>query len=201
VTGIKARGRANISVKAASPTRSGDVTFSLRNQLSNQVRALRRYALALVRNRDDAEDLVQETLVRAIAGARTFRPDADLRSWLFGILHNVHVSDRRRDQVRDRAASAIETLAGSAIPPSQPGHVELRRTMEAFARLPEEQRRVLTLVGVEGMSYQEAAAVLGIPMGTLMSRLARGREALRQDLGRNDPGRRDGGPVHLRVVR
>ncbi|HEY0834439.1 MAG TPA: sigma factor-like helix-turn-helix DNA-binding protein [Azospirillum sp.] len=110
-------------------------------------------------------------------------------------------AERRRDQVRDRAATAIEALAGTEIPPSQPGHVELRRTMEAFARLPEEQRRVLTLVAVEGMGYQEAAAVLGIPMGTLMSRLARGREALRHDLGRIDPERRDGGPVHLRVVR
>jgi len=172
------------------------VTFSLRNQLSNQVRSLRRYALALARNRDDADDLVQETLVRAISGAQTFRPNADLRAWLFGILHNVHVSGRRREQVHARSAASIEALAHSCIPPDQPGHVELRRTMEAFARLPEEQRRVLTLVAVEGMTYQEAAKVLDIPPGTLMSRLARGREALRKEMGH-----RDRGPVSLRVVR
>ena len=65
------------------------MTFSLRSQLSDHVRTLRRYAMTLVRNRDDAEDLVQETLVRAIAGARTYRPEASLRSWLFGILHNA----------------------------------------------------------------------------------------------------------------
>ncbi len=182
------------------------MTFSLRNQLSSQVRSLRRYALALVRNRDDADDLVQETLTRAIAGAGTFRPNADLRAWLFGILHNLHVSGRRRDQVRARAAAAIETLALTSIPASQPGHVELRRTMDAFARLSEEQRQALTLVAVEGMSYQEAAGALGIPIGTLMSRLARGREALRREMERRDPEtdqsrHREGGPIPLRVVR
>ncbi|AWK86499.1 sigma-70 family RNA polymerase sigma factor [Azospirillum thermophilum] len=170
--------------------------FSLRNQLGNQLRALRRYALALSRDRDDAEDLVQETLVRAISGAQGFRPEGDLRAWLFGILHNVHVSARRRDRVRTDSASSIEMLAQTSIPATQPGHVELRRTIEAFATLPEEQRQVLTLVAVEGMSYQEAATVLNIPLGTLMSRLARGREALR---AATDHGRR--GPVSLRVVR
>lgn len=172
------------------------MTFSLRNQLSDQVRTLRRYALTLARDRDDAEDLVQETLVRAIAGARTFRPDANLRSWLFGILHNVHISDRRRDQVRTRAAASIETLARTDIAPNQPDHIELSRTMEAFARLPEDQRRALTLVAVEGMSYQEAAGILGIPLGTLMSRLGRGREALRADVRGGERG-----PTALRVVR
>ena len=172
------------------------MTFNLRSQLSAQVRSLRRYALALVRNRDDADDLVQETLLRAIGGARMFRPDADLRSWLFGILHNVHVSARRREQVRARAASSIETLARSDLPADQIGHIELRRTMEAFARLSDDQRQVLTLVAVEGMSYREAAEMLGIPIGTLMSRLARARDALRSNLGH---GERD--PFPLRVVK
>lgn len=185
---------------------SDDVTFSLRSQLSDHVRTLRRYAMTLVRNRDDAEDLVQETLVRAIAGARTYRPEANLRSWLFGILHNVHVSDLRRDQVRTRAAASIEPLVRSDIAPNQPDQVELARTMEAFARLPEDQRRALMLVAVDGLSYQEAAGILGIPLGTLMSRLARGREALRGDLrgdgGRGDGSRRDDGrPAPLRVVK
>ncbi len=181
------------------------MTFSLRSQLSDHVRTLRRYAMTLVRNRDDAEDLVQETLVRAIAGARTYRSEANLRSWLFGILHNVHVSDRRRDQVRTRAAASIEPLARSEIAPNQPDQVELARTMEAFARLPEDQRRALMLVAVDGMSYQEAAGILGIPLGTLMSRLARGREALRADVRgdlRGDGGRGDDGrPAPLRVVK
>lgn len=172
------------------------MTFSLRSQLADQVRALRRYALALSRNRDDADDLVQETLVRAISGAQGFRPNGDLRSWLFGILHNVHVSARRREQVRTNSAPSIEMLAQTSIPASQPGHMELRRTIEAFAGLPEEQRQVLTLVAVEGMSYQEAARVLEIPLGTLMSRLARGREALRAATDY-----RHRGPASLRVVR
>ena len=177
------------------------MTFSLRDQLSNQLRSLRRYALALARNRDDAEDLVQETLVRAISGSRTFRPNGDLRSWLFGILHNVHVNGVRREQVRARGASAIEAMAYGQLPPNQPDHVELTRTIEAFSTLPDEQRRVLTLVAVEGMSYQEAARQLDIPLGTLMSRLARGREALRVEMGHREMGQRDRAPAALRVVR
>ncbi|MGQ9368823.1 sigma-70 family RNA polymerase sigma factor [Azospirillum sp. ST 5-10] len=169
--------------------------FNLKNDLSEHLRNLRRYALALVRNRDDAEDLVQETLVRAIAGAGGFRQEADLRRWLFGILHHVHASSARRYQVRARAASMLEDYADDTVPAAQPEQVELQRTMDALFDLPVEQRQALVLVALEGQTYQEAAAMLNIPIGTLMSRLARGREALRKATDR------DSGPAKLRVVR
>ncbi|WP_029008279.1 sigma-70 family RNA polymerase sigma factor [Azospirillum halopraeferens] len=169
--------------------------FNLRSDLSDQLRNLRRYALALVRNRDEAEDLVQETLMRAIAGAGGFRAGADLRRWLFGILHHVHASSARRYQVRARAAAMLEDYADEAVPAPQPDQIELQRTMEALYALPEEQRQALVLVALEGLTYQEAADMLHIPVGTLMSRLARGREALRTATGRSS-----GSPA-LRVVR
>ena len=171
------------------------VMFNLRSELSGQLRSLRRYALALVRNRDDAEDLVQETLVRAIAGAGGFRSGADLRRWLFGILHHVHASSARRYQVRARAAALLADHADTAQAPPQPDQVELQRTIDALYALPDEQRQAVALVALEGLTYQEAAEMLNIPVGTLMSRLARGREALRVATGRSS------GAAALRVVR
>lgn len=150
----------------------------MKDKIGDHVRALRRYALVLTRNAGEAEDLVQEALTKALGGAHLFSPGRDLRVWLFSILHNVHVSRMRRRRVAQRAEAQIDRSGVSAA--SQTVHMELRQALDCLDRLPEDQRRAVALVALESLSYNQAAAILGIPLGTLMSRLARGREALRR---------------------
>jgi RNA polymerase sigma-70 factor (ECF subfamily) len=144
------------------------------------VPALRRYARALTHDSDRADDLVQDCLERAIRKRRLWRPTGSVRSWVFRILVNVHRNDLRRLR-RTPDPISLEILPGSdpAGPDVQPDRLALAETARAMQVLPAEQREVLLLVGVEEMSYAEAAAVLSIPVGTLMSRLARARAALR----------------------
>ena len=124
---------------------------------------LRRYALVLTRSADEAEDLVQEALVRAIAAARTWRPGRELRPWLLSILHNAHVSRRRRQQVEAAGARANSRWQPPATPPAQLDRVQLGQTMAALMTLPEEQREVLVLVALDGLSYKDVAEILGLP--------------------------------------
>lgn len=140
---------------------------------------LRRYALVLTRDADQAEDLVQEALLRAIAGAATWRAGQDLRPWLLSIVHNAHVSRRRRAQVEAAGTRELAANALPAAPATQHQRVELGQTMAAVLTLPEDQREAIVLVAIDGLSYKEAAEIQGLPLGTLMSRLARAREALR----------------------
>jgi RNA polymerase sigma-70 factor, ECF subfamily len=140
--------------------------------------ALRRYAHALLRDPQDADDLVHDTLVRALGRLHTRRDEGEIRSWLFAIMHNLFVSQVRRAKVRaafDSRDTASQAVQGGQEQPLR--WTELLRTLNC---LPEEQRVVLLLVSVEDLSYTEVARVLGIPIGTVMSRLARGRERLRQ---------------------
>ncbi len=161
----------------------------MREEIADHVRSLRRYALVLTRDSDEAEDLVQEALTKALGGANLFSPDRDLRVWLFSILHNAHVSRLRRKRT---AFNAQPYLAQTdSRPATQMAHLELREVLDCLEKLPDDQRRAVALVGLESMSYAQAAKVLGVPMGTLMSRLARGREALR---------RMTDGPVHDTVA-
>ncbi len=146
-------------------------------QLHEHIISLRKYALVLTRNRDQAEDLVQETLTKAIAASDKWEPGTDLRVWLFRILHNTHVSDLRKQQVRERAKGDLPQPAPTPDPTLR---IEMREVLEALDRLPEEQRRPITLIALEGMSYDEAARSLSIRPGTLYSRLGRGRAALRR---------------------
>jgi RNA polymerase sigma factor (sigma-70 family) len=148
--------------------------------LHEHLRALRRYALVLTRDPAAAEDLVQDCLARAIAAADRWRPGSDLRTWLFRILHNAHVSDRRKAKVRRDAMLELPEPVAS---PPQVDRVELRQVLDALARVPEPQRQPIILVALEELSYAEAARVLGLPLGTFMSRLGRGRAALRRLLG------------------
>lgn len=145
------------------------------DEFAEHLPSLRRYARHLTRCGERADDLVQECLLRAIRSADTLRPDAPVRPWLFRILHNVHVSERRREEVRAANLYGGEEAVGAP----QHDHVELRNVLDAVARLPETQREAVCLVALEDLTYAEAAQVIGIPVGTLMSRLARGREALR----------------------
>ena len=156
--------------------RDADQPFDVEPHLG----VLRRYALVLTRNAESAEDLVQEALLRAIAGAATWRPERGLRSWLLSIVHNTHVSRRRRAQVEAAGARELALDAVPAAPPSQTARVELGQTLKALLSLPEDQREVIVLVAIDGLSYKDAAEILELPIGTLMSRLARAREALRR---------------------
>jgi len=164
------------------------------DDLHEQITSLRRYAYVLCRNHADADDLVQEALLKAIAAAHTYKPDKDLRSWLFSILHNTFVSHKRQYARRARAARFLDsTLREAGVKPVQEAKVEVRDTLNMLSRLSPDQQAALVLIAVEGMSYAEAAEALDIPLGTLMSRLARGREELRQ--------RVSGGASRLKAVR
>ena len=137
---------------------------------------LRRYARALVSDRARADDLVQDTLERAWNKFHLWRPGSDLRAWLFTVMHNVHVNQVRAS--RDHAVLDDEgpEMAVAAV---QGASLEIRDLERALALLSPEQREVLLLIALEDMSYAEVAAMLDIPIGTVMSRLSRAREKLR----------------------
>ena len=137
---------------------------------------LRRYARALVGDRAAADDLVQDTLERAWAKLHLFRQGTDLRAWLFTVMHNVHVNQVRAARPTDALEDEMPELAQRAV---QGDALLVRDLDRALAALPAAQREVLLLVALEDLSYEETANVLGIPIGTVMSRLARAREKLR----------------------
>lgn len=149
---------------------------------------LRRYANALVRNQAEADDLVQDCLERAVARWRQRRADGDTRSWLYAILHNLAVS-RWRALRRRGTTTPIDTVdpAFLSIAPSQDHEIARSDVVRALDRLPEEYRTVILLVAVEEFSYAEAARVLAIPPGTVMSRLSRGRARLAAALAETAP--------------
>lgn len=150
-------------------------TFDVLAQLSS----LRRYARSLVRNADEAEDLVHDALVRAYERRSTFRRGASLRSWLLSILHNAHIDRLRRDRSMTRRHDGAAIEMERSLPAGQEHAVRLAQVRDAFFSLPEEQRAALHLVAIEDMSYSQAAEALGIPLGTLMSRISRARAQLR----------------------
>jgi RNA polymerase sigma-70 factor, ECF subfamily len=157
-------------------------------QIEREIPRLRRYARALTRDATRADDLVQSCLVRALAKSHLWQPGTDLRAWLFTILHNQHVNDVRR-AVREGVCVPVEDAAPQLTAPAAQGaSLQLRDLDRAMARLPEEQRQVLLLVGLEGMRYEEVATVLQLPVGTVRSRLSRGRDALRRLMGVSAPG-------------
>lgn len=163
------------------------------HQLLTWVPRLRRYARALAGNRDDADDLVQDTLERAWSRAGLWRGVADMRAWLFGIMHNLHV-----DGVRRRRLDTVPLDADTPDPPVPPAQAQrhaLRDLQAALERLPTEQKEVVLLVALEDMAYADVARTLGIPIGTVMSRLSRGRERLRALMEGRDA------PQRLHVVR
>ena len=161
-----------------------------------QLASLRRYARSLTRDGGDAEDLVQDTLVKAYERRATFRPGANLRNWLLSILHNTYVDRVRASRSQSRRAEQAAVLADEAVEPGQDHAVRLGQIRKAFYSLPEEQREALHLVAIEGLSYEQAAAALGIPAGTLMSRISRARAALRAI----EDGRPAARTHHLRIV-
>lgn len=144
-----------------------------------QLASLRRYARVLVRNPDEAEDLVQDALVKAYERRGTFKSGANLRGWLLSILHNTHIDALRRIRSQRRRADDVAHLSEQESAAGQEHSVRLSQVRAAFLSLPEEQRAALSLVALEDLSYQEAAQALGVPVGTLMSRVSRARAQLR----------------------
>jgi len=137
---------------------------------------LRRYARALVGDRATADDLVQDTLERAWAKLHLYRRGTDLRAWLVTVMHNVHVNRVRASRATDTLEDEMPELAQRA---PQGDALLVRDLDRGITRLPAEQRAVLLLVTLEEMSYEQVARTLGIPIGTVMSRLSRAREKLR----------------------
>lgn len=152
--------------------------------ITAQIPGLRRFAQALSRgDRDRADDLVQDGLERALAHWQGRRVEGSLRGWLYSIIYNRFISEERRR--RRRGAQLHLSDAGEAELPEVDGGqyaaLHYRDFLRAFRELPEEQRSVLLLIGVEDFSYREAARTLGVPIGTVMSRLSRARARLRRD--------------------
>jgi RNA polymerase sigma factor (sigma-70 family) len=145
-------------------------------RLVDLIPRLRRYARALVSDRASADDLVQDTLERAWAKLHLYRRGTDLRAWLFTVMHNVHVNKVRAARAMDSLDDEAPELAQRAV---QGDALAVRDLDRSIALLPADQRAVLLLVTLEEMSYEEVARTLGIPMGTVMSRLSRAREKLR----------------------
>jgi RNA polymerase sigma-70 factor (ECF subfamily) len=160
-----------------------------RRAIIDEIPRLRRYARSLLRDRDTADDLVQDSLERALSRMDRWTTGESPRRWLFTIMHHLFVDQLRRSKRHGQIVAMMpEAIGGQATPPPQDDKVESREVLEALQRLSPERRAALTLVAVEGFSFAEAANVLGVPAGTLMSRIARGREDLKTIL--DDASRR-----------
>jgi RNA polymerase sigma-70 factor (ECF subfamily) len=155
--------------------------------IEQQIPRLRRYARALTRDRDRADDLVQDTLGRALIKENFWQPGTNIRAWLFTIMHNQNVNNVRQ-YIRESAVVDLEQISTKLTATTDPtGSRKMFELERALAQLPLEQRQVILLVGLEGMSYQDAAGILTIPIGTVRSRLSRGRDVLRRLLEINEP--------------
>jgi len=140
---------------------------------------LRRYARALTADRARADDLVQDTLERALVKYDLWRPGSDLLAWLFTIMHNVYINQVRASAGGGMTTALDDETVQPAIRATQTDRLEVRDLQAALLRIPEDQREVLLLIALEQLTYEEAAGVLGIPIGTVMSRLSRARDRLR----------------------
>ena len=149
------------------------------SQIEEQIPRLRRYARALVGDSSRADDLVQDTLERAWSKLHLWRPDSDLRAWMFTIMHNHFVNQLRQNPNAVTHVALDDETSEIPVRATQDDDLEVRDIFSAISRLPEEFREVVLLVGLEQMRYEDVAQVLDVPLGTVMSRLSRGREKLR----------------------
>src|SRR5712675_442932 len=147
-----------------------------------EIPRLRRYARALTRDVVRADDLVQSCLTRAVAKQHLWQYGTDLRAWLFTIMHNQHVNDVRHG-VREGISVEVGEVPQLTVQSNAMPTLELRDLERALANLPHEQREVILLVGLEGMRYDQVAEILNVPIGTVRSRLSRGRDQLRMLMG------------------
>jgi RNA polymerase sigma-70 factor, ECF subfamily len=147
--------------------------------LEIEIPRLRRYARALTRNTTTADDLVQNTLIRALKKQHLWQPGSNMRAWLFTILHNQHVNDVRRSIREVVFEPPYDKEPISSVAPVADASLQLRDVERAVNMLPEEQREVLLLIGLEGLRYEDVANILDVPVGTVRSRLSRARNTLR----------------------
>ncbi|TKT69925.1 sigma-70 family RNA polymerase sigma factor [Aquamicrobium sp. LC103] len=154
-------------------------TSRSRFDVIGQLGALRRYARSLTRDGADAEDLVQDALVRAYERRSSFRAGGNMRAWLLSILHNAFIDRARSRRSEAARLERVAEVTPQSLDAPQDHAVRLAQVRAAFMCLPEEQRAALHLVAIEGLSYQQAADMQAVPVGTLMSRIGRARAALR----------------------
>ena len=164
-----------------------DVTKSIKDELLATIPALRAFAISLSGKADRADDLVQETLMKAWANMASYVPGTNLRAWLFTILRNIFYSQyrKRKREVEDadgRMAARLST------PPEQNGHMDFADFRLALQKLPADQREALILIGASGLSYEEAAEVCNCAVGTIKSRVNRARSRLVELLGLSKAG-------------
>ena len=160
-----------------------------RGRIEEEIPRLRRYAWVLTRNWSRCDDLVQDTLVRALAKEHLWQSGTNMRAWLFTIMHNQNVN-AVRSAMREGMTVDIEEQSSTLVATTDPTVArQLHELDRALAQLPAEQRQVILLVGLEGMSYEDAAAILHVPVGTVRSRLSRGRDALRMLMGMGEENR------------
>lgn len=171
-------------------------TAAFKAELIELLPSLRAFARSLAHNAAQADDLVQDTLVKALANVDRFEPGTNLRAWLFTILRNHYYSQLRKLK-REVEDADGKFAARIAVGPEQDGSVDLEDFKAAFAQLAPDHREVLTLVGASGCSYEEAAAICGCAVGTIKSRVNRARRKLSDLLGLDDDGRPFSGGGHM----
>jgi RNA polymerase sigma-70 factor (ECF subfamily) len=182
-SGTKAPYCSDASKRRRNPAQQNSVDRAVHQDIETLIPRLKRYARQLTRDPIEADDLVQDCLARALGKIHLWDPGTDLRAWLFTILHNQHIGLARRDMRQRAHWQRLSSDSSCALGPTQGIQLELRDVERALAKLPEEQRSVILLIGLEGMGYEEAAAAVNLPVGTVRSRVSRGREALRMMTG------------------
>ncbi|MBZ8132746.1 sigma-70 family RNA polymerase sigma factor [Afifella sp. IM 167] len=158
----------------------GAIPAELRRQIEELIPHLRRFARYLVQDAEWADDLVQECLVRAVSSFDRFQPGTNLKAWLFTILRNIYKNDLRKSANRRRVETDLQNDPRTYTEPEQESVVALGEVGAAFALLSAEHREILLLTAVEGVPYEEAARLLGVPIGTVRSRVSRARTRLAQ---------------------
>jgi RNA polymerase sigma-70 factor (ECF subfamily) len=170
---------------------------SFKDELLAEIKNLRAFAISLSGSISLADDLVQEALLRAWSKSDLFQPGTSLRAWLFTILRNIYYSDYRKRSREVQDSDGVHAR-GLTVPGGQESHLDLEDFRKALTKLPAEQREVLTLIGASGLSYEEAAAICEVEIGTIKSRLSRARSRLIRLLGMDETA---DGPVERAVRR
>ncbi len=154
----------------------------MKEQLTTLIPAIRRFAYSLTGSRDDADDLLQNTLMRVLD--RDVPEDVELLKWCFRVCRNLWIDDYRARRTRLRAANDPQLWGDQVVDGASAIHdsIRLEEVNAALARLPHQQRAIISLVALEGLSYKDVASTLEIPLGTVMSRLSRARASLQQQL-------------------
>jgi RNA polymerase sigma-70 factor (ECF subfamily) len=166
-------------------------TTWLGDHVIDHIPALRRYARVLVRASDQADDLVQDCVERALSRASLYQPDTNLRAWLFTIMRNIAITQTRKDKLRRTYASERLAMDRRSQVPAQLDIVALKDSLRMMKQLSTGEQQAVTLLGLHDLSYEEAAGISGLPVGTMKSRLSRGRHRLRSLLDPSAAGEAD----------